>query len=69
MKPERPRITWPEGKRFAFTVFDDADYDRLDNVRPVYDFLGGFGIHTTKSVWTLAATQEARLSGLSTELP
>jgi hypothetical protein len=69
MMPAPPRITWPEGKRFAFTVFDDADYDRLDNVRPVYDFLGELGIHTTKSVWTLAATQEARLSGLSTELP
>ena len=69
MTPAPPRITWPEGKRFAFTVFDDADYDRLDNVRPVYDFLGELGIHTTKSVWTLAATKEARLSGLSTELP
>jgi hypothetical protein len=62
-----PRIDWPEGKRFAFTAFDDADYDRLHNVRPVYDFLTRLGLRTTKSVWTLAAPADARLGGLSTE--
>jgi len=62
-------ITWPEGKRFAFTIFDDADNDRLVNVRPVYDFLGDLGIFSTKSVWTLAAQYEATLGGLSTEDP
>jgi hypothetical protein len=61
------RIEWPEGKKFAFTAFDDADYDRLHNVRPVYDFLTRLGIFTTKSVWTLAAPADAPLGGLSTE--
>lgn len=64
-----PRIQWPDGKRFAFTAFDDADSDRLFNVKPVYDFLAELGIFTTKSVWTLAATHDARLGGLSTEDP
>lgn len=61
------RVVWPEGKQFAFTVFDDADYDRLHNVRPVYDFLAQLGLRTTKSVWTLAAPKDAPLGGLSTE--
>lgn len=62
-------IAWPEGKRFAFSVFDDADNDRLHNVRPVYDFLAELGIFTTKSVWTLPAREEVRLGGISTEDP
>lgn len=62
-----PRHPWPEGRRFAFTVFDDADYDRLHNVRPVYDFLAELGIRTTKSVWTLDAPADAPLGGMSTE--
>jgi hypothetical protein len=62
-------MTWPDQKRFAFTVFDDADYDRLHNVKPVYDFLTELGIFTTKSIWPLAAEKEAPLGGLSTEDP
>lgn len=63
------RIEWPDGKRFAFSVFDDADYDQLDNTRPVYDFLASLGILTTKSVWTLAAQRDAPLAGRSTDEP
>lgn len=58
------KITWPEGKNFAFTVFDDADCDRLSNTRPVYDFLKEIGVLTTKSVWTLPAERDAPLSGM-----
>jgi hypothetical protein len=44
-------IKWPEGKRFAFTVFDDAD-NHIDNgVNNLYAFLKELGIRTTKSVW------------------
>lgn len=46
-------IEWPDGKRFAFTVFDDTDLATLENVRPVYQFLQGRGLRTTKSVWPL----------------
>jgi hypothetical protein len=47
------KITWPDGKRFAFTVFDETDCATVANVRPVYDFLAGCGFRTTKSVWVV----------------
>jgi peptidoglycan/xylan/chitin deacetylase (PgdA/CDA1 family) len=56
-------IPWPEGKRFAFTVFDDTDEATLENTRPVYDFLRDLGFRTTKSVWPIAGEQEPVLGG------
>jgi hypothetical protein len=44
---------WPDGCRFAFTVFDDTDNATLENVQPVYSFLADCGFRTTKSVWTV----------------
>jgi len=63
-RQELPRIKWPEGKRFAFTVFDDTDLATLENVRPVYDFLAELGLRTTKSVWPLSGDlQKAAFPG------
>jgi hypothetical protein len=45
------KITWPEGKRFAFTVFDDTDLAVPGNYEKVYDCLADAGLKTTKSVW------------------
>lgn len=45
------RVNWPQGKRFAFTVFDDTDFTTVENGPAVYDFLFDLGIITTKSVW------------------
>jgi hypothetical protein len=45
------RVVWPEGKDFAFTVFDDTDLQTLENGSPVYAFLDDLGFRTTKSVW------------------
>lgn len=42
---------FPDGRRFAFTVFDDTDNSVLSNTRPVYDCLAELGFRTTKSVW------------------
>ena len=42
---------WPDGKRFAFTIFDDTDRQNLNNVPAVYDFFHDLGLGTTKSVW------------------
>ena len=42
---------WPDGRRFAFSIFDDTDWTTLHNGRPVYDLLGDLGIRITKSVW------------------
>ncbi|MEE9602439.1 MAG: hypothetical protein V3V75_03975 [Thermoguttaceae bacterium] len=48
------QIEWPDGKAFAFTIFDDTDLATLGNVSPVYDVLADLGFRTTKSVWPLS---------------
>jgi hypothetical protein len=63
------RIRWPEGKRFAFTVFDDTDLATLDNVGPVYDFLADLGFRTTKSVWPLQGPEDPVLGGSTCQDP
>ena len=45
------RSSFPEGKRFAFTIFDDADGATVANSAPIYSLLAEHGIRTTKSVW------------------
>ena len=47
------RIQWPDGKAFAFTIFDDTDFQTVENVGPVYSLLSDLGFRTTKSVWPL----------------
>ena len=54
MADAAPKVAWPGGRRFAFTIFDDTDYQTVDNGRPIYDLLTELGFRTTKSVWTLA---------------
>lgn len=49
------RVQWPEGKQFAFTVFDDTDSATLENVCDVYSYLEDCGLRTTKSVWPIQA--------------
>ncbi len=61
------RVTWPEGKQFAFTVFDDTDFATTANVGPVYSLLADCGLRTTKSVWVLAGDEAARGSGRAGE--
>lgn len=48
-----PRVQWPNGKRFAFTVFDDTDSATLANVGEVYALLSDLGFRTTKTCWPL----------------
>ena len=43
--------SWPEGYRFAFSIFDDTDNASITNCKPVYDYLIEKGVITTKSVW------------------
>jgi hypothetical protein len=45
------RPTYPDGARFAFSIFDDADNGTVANAAPVYRLLDQHGILTTKSVW------------------
>ena len=44
-------ISWPEGKAFAFTVFDDPDSQTVEAGREIYAFLADLGFRTTKAVW------------------
>lgn len=45
------KIVWPNGKAFAFTIFDDTDLAVPGNFEKVYELLGDLGLRTTKSVW------------------
>jgi hypothetical protein len=45
--------TWPNDKRFAFTVFDDPDAQTVESGKPVYDLLARLGFRTTKAVWPI----------------
>lgn len=47
-----PQCAWPEGKRFAFTIFDDTDTMTVETGRRVYGFLEDCGFRTTKSCWS-----------------
>ncbi len=58
-------MTWPQGKRFAFTIFDDTDGTTLENGSPVYDLLYDLGFLTTKSVWPLEGEGKANTGGTS----
>ena len=59
-------ITWPEGKRFAFSIFDDTDGTTMQNGPPVYEFLASLGFRITKSVWPVELRGACPLVGGAT---
>src|SRR3954467_10250062 len=60
---------FPEGKRFAFTVFDDTDFSTVEKIRPVYEFLCEQGFHTTKCVWALKEDPKGMIGGATLQDP
>jgi hypothetical protein len=58
-------ITWPRGKRFAFSIFDDTDLALMPKLVPIYDLLGSLGFRTTKSVWPLSEIEPTPYGGLT----
>ena len=60
-------IVWPEGKKFAFTIFDDTDNATLENIRPVYDFISEHGFRITKSVWPIKGEKIPHCGGITCE--
>lgn len=56
-------VTWPDGKRFAFTVFDDTDRGTIGTVGEVYALLRDLGMRTTKSVWPITGPHEPTIPG------
>lgn len=61
------KISWPENKNFAFTIFDDTDLATLENTPPVYDFLYDLGFLTTKSVWPVRGKRNPLIGGSTCE--
>jgi hypothetical protein len=52
-KSKHPRVEWPAGKTFAFTIFDDPDGQPTEVGRCAYDHLTDLGLRTTKAVWPI----------------
>ena len=55
-----PRVQFPGGARFAFTVMDDTDVATVENVRPIYRLLDSLGMRTTKTVWPMPCEEGSR---------
>jgi hypothetical protein len=58
-----PKIEWPNGKQFAFTIFDDPDHDTVENVAAIYSLLTDLGFRTTKAVWPLPGHGTPKVGG------
>jgi len=56
-------IEWPEGKDFAFTIFDDPDWDSVENASAIYSFITDLGVRTTKAVWPIAGNGKPKIGG------
>ncbi len=56
-------IEWPDGREFAFTVFDDPDAQTYETTRIVYSFLADIGLRTTVAVWPLGVRREVNSGG------
>ena len=65
----QPNIQWPDGKRFAFTVFDDTDQTTLANGPEMYRLLDDLGFRTTKSVWPVKGASTPCVGGSTCEDP
>jgi hypothetical protein len=61
------KIQWPAGKDFAFTIFDDPDFDSIENTVAVYSFLSDIGLRTTKAVWPIRGNNTPRIGGATCE--
>ena len=63
------RPVWPDGKSFAFTVFDDPDAQTYDDGVKVYSFLADLGFRTTRGVWPGAAVRTPNSPGETCDNP
>jgi hypothetical protein len=64
-----PHVEWPDGRRFAFTVFDDPDAQPLGVSREVYALLQDLGFLTTKAVWLIEPPERNDPRGETCESP
>ncbi len=61
--------SWPEGKQFAFTVFDDPDSQSWEAGREVYALLRDLGFRTTKGLWPMGPIRTPSDHGLTCAHP
>ena len=59
------KISWPNSKRFAFTIFDDTDRANLKDSQLVYQCLDELNFKTTKSVWVIEGNRPHEDSGIT----
>jgi hypothetical protein len=57
--PAARKITFPDGKRFAFSIVDDTDMATADRSKPLYEVLHRYGLRTTKTIWVLPSLSDA----------
>jgi len=62
-----PKIEWPEGKDFTFTIFDDPDGDSVETLDVVYSFLRDLGFRMTKAVWSVRGDGTPKVGGATCE--
>lgn len=53
--------SFPDNKKFVFTILDDCDDATTENVVPVYDYLTEKGLFITKTVWPQPCPEGSRL--------
>lgn len=56
-------MEWPEGREFAFTIYDDPDGQAYETTRLVYSFLADLGFRTTIAVWPVEPTRPTNSGG------
>ncbi len=61
-------LTFPAGRRFAFTIMDDTDVATVANVTPMYRLLEDLGFRTTKTVWPVGCPEGSPDFGTSETL-
>lgn len=62
-----PKMDWPNGKDFAFTIFDDPDCDTVETTGAMYSFLADLGLRTTKAVWPIEGNGTPAVGGTTCE--
>ena len=60
-----PKISWPNNKQFAFTIFDDTDRANLKDSQLIYKYLDELNFKTTKSIWITEGNQPHKDKGIT----
>ena len=66
---DRRAVGWPDGKSFAFTIFDDPDAQTYEDGRLIYSFLADRGFRTTRGVWPGAPLRMPNSGGETCDNP